>query len=219
MSYYGDYRMIKQCLESYDCESDSIAMENLNRDLVDIAKDLNPQINNAVARYQAAYNAEKYDEAMSILNEIEGCVRTWKRRLSALPAESMSKTIIRTTVKITAILISIFVIAKTGRITSFFTRTLTSMGASNAMIGIGSVAGGIAVTQPAWSTIFKNVAKFLANRVSKDDRERYKDDPNHHNATYVAAQVNLDKWMEGVAILKSDLKKLQEEAKKNPESK
>lgn len=213
------YRDTYTCLEAFDRATESFAMESLQSDMTDIAKDLNPKLADYSSKYNAAFSAGKYDEAMDALNELEKIVKTWKGRLNALPAEAMSKTVLRTTVKIAAILVSIFIIAKTGRIQNFIQTSLLRMGAGPGLAVVGSIVGGSVATYKPFSVIFGEIAKFFTTRVTKDEKSRYKDDPNHHNATYVAAQVGLDRWIEGIGILKSDLKNLQAEAKKNPESK
>jgi len=213
------YRDTYACLEAYDRETENIAFESLQSDMTAIAEDLNPKLADYSAKYNAAFSAGKYDDALDALNELEKIVKTWKNRLNALPAEAMSKTILRTTVKIAATLVSIFIICKIGRIQDFIKTALINMGASKGVVFVGAIVGGAAATHKPFSFLFDEVVKFFMTRVKKDEKAQYKNDPNHHNATYVAAQVGLDRWLQGISVLKSDLKNLQADAKKNSESK
>lgn len=210
-SYYKDAYL---ALESFDQNTD-IAIESLNGDMQSIAEDLNPKLMDASGRYNAAIHSGDYDSALKALNELESVVKTWKSRLNALPAEAISKTIIRTTVKMASVLVSCIFIINSRTIRNFVKTWIMSHGGKEWIAKFISSGINFAVGGEAFSTIFKAISGLflhLANTTG-GDKSQYKDDPNRHNGTYIAAQVGLDTWLKNVETAKNEIRKIQTEEK------
>lgn len=204
-------------MEAYDAETESMAMESLNGDIVDISNDLQPKMNEAASRYTLAVANKQYDDALNALNDIEAISRTWKARLSALPPEAKSKTIIRTTIKIIATIAACMLIIRSKLITAKAINMLARMGVSISIGGkVVNVAMFIAGSY-SWSRIFSAIAEALTALCSKKKdprKEAYKDDPNAHNANYLGFQMQLDQWIDAVQDARAEIRKEQAEAAK-----
>lgn len=212
-SYYKDAYIV---LETFDrVDINDIAIESLNSDMRSIAEDLNPKLMDASGRYNAAINSKDYDGALKALTEIESIAKTWKSRLNALPAESLSKTIIRTTVKIAAVLVSCYVITHSRLLQGLVRKWIIERGGKEVVAGIAAFGVDLVAQTKSFSTIFGEIANFMIKRTALKggDKSQYKDDPNRHNGTYIAAQVGLDTWLKNVETAKNEIRKIQAEEK------
>lgn len=212
-SYYKDAYI---ALETFDrADINDIAIESLNSDMRSIAEDLNPKLMDASGRYNAAINSKDYDGALKALTEIESIAKTWKSRLNALPAESLSKTIIRTTVKIAAVLVSCYVITHSRLLQGLVRKWIIERGGKEVVAGIAAFGVDLVAQTKSFSTIFGEIANFMIKRTALKggDKSQYKDDPNRHNGTYIAAQVGLDTWLKNVETAKNEIRKIQAEEK------
>lgn len=212
-SYYKDAYI---ALETFDrVDINDIAIESLNSDMRSIAEDLNPKLMDASGRYNAAINSKDYDGALKALTEIESIAKTWKSRLNALPAESLSKTIIRTTVKIAAVLVSCYVITHSRLLLGLVRKWIIERGGKEVVAGIAAFGVDLVAQTKSFSTIFGEITNFMIKRTALrgGDKSQYKDDPNRHNGTYIAAQVGLDTWLKNVETAKNEIRKIQAEEK------
>lgn len=212
-SYYKDAYI---ALETFDrADINDIAIESLNSDMRSIAEDLNPKLMDASGRYNAAINSKDYDGALKALTEIESIAKTWKSRLNALPAESLSKTIIRTTVKIAAVLVSCYVITHSRLLLGLVRKWIIERGGKEVVAGIAAFGVDLVAQTKSFSTIFGEITNFMIKRTALKggDKSQYKDDPNRHNGTYIAAQVGLDTWLKNVETAKNEIRKIQAEEK------
>lgn len=212
-SYYKDAYI---ALETFDrADINDIAIESLNSDMRSIAEDLNPKLMDASGRYNAAINSKDYDGALKALTEIESIAKTWKSRLNALPAESLSKTIIRTTVKIAAVLVSCYVITHSRLLQGLVRKWIIERGGKEVVAGIAAFGVDLVAQTKSFSTIFGEITNFMIKRTALKggDKSQYKDDPNRHNGTYIAAQVGLDTWLKNVETAKNEIRKIQAEEK------
>lgn len=212
-SYYKDAYI---ALETFDrADINDIAIESLNSDMRSIAEDLNPKLTDASGRYNAAINSKDYDGALKALTEIESIAKTWKSRLNALPAESLSKTIIRTTVKIAAVLVSCYVITHSRLLLGLVRKWIIERGGKEVVAGITAFGVDLVAQTKSFSTIFGEITNFMIKRTALKggDKSQYKDDPNRHNGTYIAAQVGLDTWLKNVETAKNEIRKIQAEEK------
>ena len=212
-SYYKDAYI---ALETFDrADINDIAIESLNSDMRSIAEDLNPKLMDASGRYNAAINSKDYDGALKALTEIESIAKTWKSRLNALPAESLSKTIIRTTVKIAAVLVSCYVITHSRLLQGLVRKWIIERGGKEVAAGIAAFGVDLVAQTKSFSTIFGEITNFMIKRTALKggDKSQYKDDPNRHNGTYIAAQVGLDTWLKNVETAKNEIRKIQAEEK------
>lgn len=212
-SYYKDAYI---ALETFDrADINDIAIESLNSDMRSIAEDLNPKLMDASGRYNAAINSKDYDGALKALTEIESIAKTWKSRLNALPAESLSKTIIRTTVKIAAVLVSCYVITHSRLLQGLVRKWIIERGGKEVVASIAAFGVDLVAQTKSFSTIFGEIANFMIKRTALKggDKSQYKDDPNRHNGTYIAAQVGLDTWLKNVETAKNEIRKIQAEEK------
>lgn len=212
-SYYKDAYI---ALETFDrADINDIAIESLNSDMRSIAEDLNPKLMDASGRYNAAINSKDYDGALKALTEIESIAKTWKSRLNALPAESLSKTIIRTTVKIAAVLVSCYVITHSRLLQGLVRKWIIERGGKEVVAGIAAFGVDLVAQTKSFSTIFREITNFMIKRTALKggDKSQYKDDPNRHNGTYIAAQVGLDTWLKNVETAKNEIRKIQAEEK------
>lgn len=210
-SYYKDAYI---ALETFDrADINDIAIESLNSDMRSIAEDLNPKLMDASGRYNAAINSKDYDGALKALTEIESIAKTWKSRLNALPAESLSKTIIRTTVKIAAVLVSCYVITHSRLLQGLVRKWIIERGGKEVVAGIAAFGVDLVAQTKSFSTIFGEITNFMIKRTALKggDKSQYKDDPNRHNGTYIAAQVGLDTWLKNVETAKNEIRKIQAE--------
>lgn len=208
------YKDACTAIENYDIKFDSEwpALESLQTDMESIAEDMNPKLQDAAGRFNAAVTAEKYDDAINALTDIENIAKTWKKRLAALPPESMSKTVLRTTGKVAAVLVSCLVLAASptinASITGWFAHSFKSLAATKVVLLIKDIT----VNGKAFGVLFRAISSLfmkIAHSGDANGANAYKNDPNHHNANYVAAQVGLDEWLSKVALAKAELRKMQ----------
>lgn len=186
------------------------ATESMQGDMNALAKKYNPQLMDLSAKFGAAMKIEEYDAALKFLNQLDGVVKGWKHDLDALePDESKMPTYAREVAKVASIIIAVIVLIKTPAIARFIGKTLYTKGvfkkpgATLANMGAQMILG----TQ-SFGVAYRGIAGLMMRRVSREEKAKYANDPRAYNKNYVAAQVQLDRWISGLTLAKTELQKL-----------
>lgn len=218
---YDAEKAIESELRYEDHPFDSALEESLAESVSSISENFSKRAGEIYKNFNVAYKKKDYNAAMKSLNDLENTVRQWDAKLKELPPEKMSRTVIKNTIRIIAVIAGIAIVLfgsfAFAKVFPTAVMKLIGRGAPKALASKGSA------TAAAYTAVFGTsyaggkmsgtaLGKLLTDQANKKlyrQKHGTEHDPNAHNGRYVAEVLLIDQWLKTIARLKKKLQDMQ----------
>lgn len=214
-------KAIESQLNYEDSPFESALEESLAESVSSISEEFSKKAGEIYKDFNVAYRKKDYNAAMKHLNNLENTVRQWDAKLKELPPEKMSRTVIKNTIRIIAIIAGIAIMLfgpmAIGKILPHALIKMIGHGlptaiASGKAMNVAAFAGMVGATGVGSYAYSKNVVSALTDHANKKlyrQKHGTERDPNAHNGRYVAEVLLIDQWLKTIARLKKKLQDMQ----------